>query len=235
MGISPLLLIAGGYMNYSHILWDFNGTLLDDVGIGVECINLLLASRGLPPLRSRAEYQRHFRFPIEDYYRSVGFDFSRDPYDILAHEWVALYRERENSAPLFEGAEEILTYVQSRQIPQILFSATQREMLLQQVEALGIARYFDEILGSDNIYAAGKVAVGRAWMEAVAPERALLIGDSLHDAEAAREMGIECILVARGHQSRETLRAAGVPVLEDFSQVRELLEDASCEKPEGFR
>ena len=235
MGISPSLLIAGGYMNYSHILWDFNGTLLDDVGIGIECINLLLTSRGLPSLRNREEYQRHFRFPIEEYYRSVGFDFSKDPYDILAHEWVAFYREREDSAPLFEGAEEILTYVQSRQIPQILFSATQREMLLQQIEALGIARYFNEILGSDNIYAAGKVAVGKAWMAAVMPERALLIGDSLHDAEAAREMGLECILIARGHQSRETLRAAGVPVLEDLLQVREFLEGETCEKPEKFR
>ena len=120
-------------MQYSHILWDFNGTLLDDVGLGLECINLLLASRSLPPVPHRDAYRRHFRFPIRDYYASVGFDFSKDPYDILAHEWIDLYRAREDTCPLYDGVVELLEYIRSGGTPQILFSATQREMLLAAV------------------------------------------------------------------------------------------------------
>lgn len=210
-------------MKYSHILWDFNGTVLDDVGIGIETINLLLRSRGLPPLTGREEYHRHFRFPIEEYYRSVGFDFEKDPYAVLAHEWIAEYRARERTAPLCPGAAEALAYVKSRKIPQILFSATQREMLVQQVEALGIGGYFDWILGTENIYAEGKISIGKGWVEAVRPARALLIGDTEHDAEAAREMGIECVLIAQGHQSEETLNATGCPVLPDLFALPDFL------------
>lgn len=201
-------------MNYSHILWDFNGTILDDVGIGIESINVLLRSRGLPELKTREDYQRHFRFPIEDYYRSVGFDFEADPYDILAHEWIREYRSREKTAPLCPGVTEILTRIRNRGIPQILFSATQKQMLLEQAEALGIAPFFQEILGSDDIYASGKTALGIAWAERTSPERALLIGDTLHDKAAADAMGIDCVLIARGHQSRQRLEEAGCPVLD---------------------
>lgn len=203
-------------MAYSHILWDFNGTLLDDVCIGMESINALLAPRGLPTLNSRADYHRHFRFPIEEYYRSVGFDFEKEPYDLLAHEWVSQYRAREHKAPLCPGAEAGLAYIKQCNIPQILFSATQREMLLQQVLALGIGKYFDDILGSDNIYAEGKINIGKDWVKKALPSRALLIGDTGHDAMAAAEMGIECVLISNGHQSAETLSSAGVPILSDL-------------------
>lgn len=211
-------------MTYSHILWDFNGTLLDDVGIGMEAINALLGRRGLPLLRTRAEYHRHFRFPIEEYYRSVGFDFSKDSYDALAHEWVAEYRIREAAAPLCLGAKEGLEYIKAQNIPQILFSATQRQMLTEQVSALGIGPYFDEILGNDNIYAAGKTEMGHRWAERVRPRRALLVGDTEHDARAAASMGIDCVLIAQGHQSSATLSATGCSVFESIPQWLDSLQ-----------
>jgi len=210
-------------MQYSHILWDFNGTVLDDVAIGIEAINLLLSRRGLKTLASREEYQRVFRFPIEEYYRAVGFDFSTDPYDVLAHEWVKEYRARERSAPLCPGVEEALRRVKEAGISQVLFSATQRTMLLEQLEPLGIGGYFDEVLGNDDIYAAGKTRIGQEWMVRVKPSKALLIGDTEHDARAAEAMGIGCVLVASGHQPPERLAATGCPVYPALGP--ELLKD----------
>lgn len=211
-------------MNYSHVLWDFNGTILDDVSIGMESINVLLRSRGLRPLSSVEEYHRYFRFPIEEYYRSVGFDFSKDPYDVLAHEWIAAYRAREKSAPLCRGAKEGLEYIKSRSVPQILFSATEKAMLSEQIAHLGIGEYFSELLGRDDVYATGKIPLGKAWIARTNPPRALLIGDTTHDALAAKEMGIECVLIAAGHQSEQTLKTAGVPVLPDLFRLPDFLE-----------
>ena len=205
-------------MTYSHVLWDFNGTLLDDVNVCMESVNLLLSRRGLPILRSREEYQSHFRFPIEDYYAHVGFDFTKDPYPVLAHEWIAEYRAREQTAPLCPGAEEALRYVKALGITQVLFSATERKMLEEQAVGLGIRQYFDHIVGNDNIYAEGKIAQGKWWMERIRPEKALLIGDTVHDAAAANAMGIDCILVAAGHQSRQTLEGTGYPVVADLHE-----------------
>ncbi len=214
-------------MEYSHILWDFNGTLLDDVTLGIKAVNQLLARRNLPLLKSREDYQQHFTFPIENYYRNVGFDFEKDPYDVLAHEWIAEYRALEHTAPLYPGAVEVLEYIKEQNIPQILFSATQIEMLREQVEGLGIAPYFSEILGSDNIYAEGKIPLGQRWAEKTRPAKALLVGDSLHDAAAADAMGISCILVAQGHHSAQTLAQTGRPVFADLGEVKDFLARGS--------
>ena len=210
-------------MSYSHILWDFNGTLLDDVGIGIASINALLRPRGLLTLDSREAYQRVFRFPIEEYYRSLGFDFSKEPYDALAREWVVEYRAREKTAPLFDGAREILAYIKERGIPQILFSATQQQMLEEQVKQLGIGEFFDEILGTSDIYATGKTQRGLDWMGRVRPARPLLIGDTPHDGETARAMGIECLFVAQGHASAEALGKLGFPVTENLLTLKRRL------------
>lgn len=211
-------------MVYSHILWDFNGTLLDDVVIGMESINGLLSSRNLPMLASKEDYYRHFRFPIEEYYRSVGFDFETDPYDVLAQEWVDRYRALEHTAPLCEGALEVLKYVAEKGIPQIVFSATQKQMLEQQLAALGIDGFFSEILGSQDIYAEGKTAVGLRWVQETNPARAVLIGDTAHDAHCALEMGIDCVLVAGGHSSKASLDALGLPVLNSLRELPLFLE-----------
>lgn len=203
-------------MDYSHILWDFNGTLLNDVEIGIEAINVLLAAEGLPLLTDREVYREKFRFPIEAYYQSLGLDFSKTPYSVYAHWWIDEYRAREKTAPLCEGAREALEYIKALQIPQILFSATEKEMLTQQVTALGIGAYFETILGADNIYAEGKIPIGKRWMETARPRKALLIGDTEHDALAATEMGIDCILIANGHRSPEQLRHTGRPIYPDL-------------------
>lgn len=213
-------------MKFSHILWDFNGTILDDVGIGIDAVNGLLRSRNLPPLRDREEYRRHFRFPVKEYYKSVGFDFDKDSYDVLAREWVDRYRALESAADLRDGAKEALAYIRKQKIPQILFSATRRQMLLQQVARLGLDGWFDEILGTDNIYAEGKISLGKAWVDAVRPACALLIGDTEHDGVAARRMGVECVLIAGGHQSAKALESTGFPVLNDLLDLPWFLENS---------
>ncbi len=203
-------------MKYSHILWDFNGTILNDVDIGIEAINVLLAAEGLPLLTDRETYREKFCFPIEEYYRNVGLDFSKTPYSVYAHRWIDEYRAREKTAPLCDGAREALEYIKALQIPQILFSATEKEMLTQQVSALGIADYFETVLGADNVYAEGKIPIGKRWIASVRPRKALLIGDTEHDALAAAEMGVDCVLIANGHRAPEQLRRTGRPVYPDL-------------------
>ena len=93
---------------YSHIIWDWNGTLLDDVGACVRAINQMLGSRGLPLLKSVAAYRAVFGFPIEDYYRRVGFDFDKEPFADLSDEYIPIYYRLAAQAHLFPDAIGIL-------------------------------------------------------------------------------------------------------------------------------
>ena len=208
---------------YDYLIWDFNGTLLDDVITGIESVNKLLADRGLATIKSKEQYRSIFRFPIIDYYRALGFDFDTEPYEVLAPQWVELYLENVKRATLYGDVLQTLEYAKELGIKQAILSATERSMLIGQLEELGIAHYFDRIMGLDTIHAGSKLALASAWRAQHPDSRALFVGDTDHDAQTAEQLGADCLLICRGHQSKEFLLTLGVPVADNLSAVSELL------------
>ncbi len=195
--------------HYTHLIWDFNGTLLNDVDACIRCANSLLAAHGLPLLRSKAEYCKKFGFPIIDYYRRLGFDFEALKYADLAVEWVAYYQKESQTSRLYGDVPTVLRSVQRHGVRQWILSATELRMLEDQVAALGIRNYFDGLLGLDTIEAHSKAELGMQWKQAHPDASVLFVGDTDHDVQTAQKMGGDCILVARGHQSREHLESCG--------------------------
>ncbi len=190
---------------YTHIIWDFNGTILDDVQVSIDSANRLLAAHSLPIIGTVEDYREKFGFPIIDYYRRMGFDFEVTPYADLAVEWVAYYMEYQKEASLFKDIPEVLKKLKEKGISQIILSATEVNMLEGQVRELGIREYFDTLLGLSNIHAYSKTEIGRGWIEAHPEAVPLMIGDTDHDAQVAEAMGIDCVLLACGHQKRSHL------------------------------
>ena len=64
---------------HTHLIWDFNGTILQDMDLGIRCTNTMLTERGLPVIPSVEAYREIFGFPIDEYYRRLGFDFVLAP------------------------------------------------------------------------------------------------------------------------------------------------------------
>ena len=149
---------------YTHVIWDFNGTILNDVQVGILCANRLLRAHGLPEIPSVEAYREKFGFPIVDYYRRLGFDFDILPYADLAVEWVAYYLECKKDAVIFEDIPATLQKLKEKGIPQLILSATEVSMLEGQVRDLGIREYFDTLLGLENIQAYSKEEIGRRWI-----------------------------------------------------------------------
>ena len=199
-------------MEYTYCIWDFNGTLFDDVGASINAVNTLLRERGLPTLDSKKKYHEVFDFPIIDYYRRIGFDFDKEPYQVIAPIWVGLYLENSRSAGLFEDVIPALDFFQSRHIKQSVLSASEKNMLTRQLKGLDIYDRFEEIMGIDNIYAESKIALAEKWRSEHPCERVLFIGDTTHDYETAKILGADCYLISAGHQPEHKLRAAGADV-----------------------
>ncbi len=210
--------------HYTHLIWDFNGTILDDVDACIASANRLLLAHGLPTIPSKEEYRKLFGFPIIDYYRRLGFDFDKLPYADLAVEWVAYYLENSKHAPLCPDVEETLAAAKETGICQMILSATELNMLRGQVSSLGILPYFDRLLGLGNIQAFSKEEVGRRWREENPDARILMVGDTDHDAQVAAAIGADCVLLTTGHQNRETLeRLPTLFVADSASAVLELI------------
>ncbi len=200
--------------NIDTVIWDINGTLLDDLKCCIDTVNVLLRRRGMKTLDSANEYHAVFRFPVIDYYRAVGFDIGDDGsgYEPIAHEWMKEYLDREKDVGLAPGASEILSALKDAGVSQVLLSATERGMLLGQAERLGITGYFDAIIGTGDIYAYSKIDAARKWAENAELSGAVMIGDTPHDMETSQALGVPFIAVSWGHAAKEAF-PPGVPVL----------------------
>ena len=209
---------------YTHLIWDFNGTILDDIDLGIHCVNVMLAKRDLPIIRGREHYRSIMSFPIIDYYARLGFDFEKeDYYTVLAPEWVDLYMAGEGECLMMSEVLETLQAVKNLGIPQIVLSASNRDQLLFQLRRLGVDTYFDEILGLDNIYAKSKTHLASVWLSQNPTAVPLCIGDTDHDAALADVMGADCVLYTGGHQSREKLAPCNKPMIDRIGQVLDFL------------
>ncbi len=191
--------------NYTHIFWDFNGTILDDADACFLSENDLFEAYGLPKLPSKETYQSLFGFPVKDYYRKMGFDFEVTPYEILASEWMDRYLIHAESAGLCPRIRDALEFVKGKGLPQWVLSASKLDMLEHQLTHLGVRSYFEGILGQDNIHAGSKEYLGLAWRKANPDARVLFLGDTDHDATTAHAMGADCILLLTGHSTKERL------------------------------
>ena len=209
---------------YTHVIWDWNGTLLDDVACCIEAINIMLDERRLPTLDSVDAYRRVFGFPVEQYYRRIGFDFETEPFTHVADEYIGLYGDLASQAPLFDDARRILEGIHAAGVRQIVLSASEVNNLVAQIEPFGIIPLFDEMLGLSDVLGASKIELGKQYMSRTKPGKALLVGDTIHDKQVADAMEIDCVLVANGHQSKQTLLSSGATVVDRLADVTSIGE-----------
>ncbi len=210
-------------MRYHTVFWDFNGTIADDVALGIRCVNHMLQKRGLPILADTAAYRRVFCFPVREYYRKIGFDFEKESYEILAAEWVELYTAGENSLRLNSGFLEANDALRRAGVRQIILSSSESIMLRRQMDILGITDRLDAVYGMDNFYAGGKIEMAKRCIGGNG-RGAVVIGDTTHDADTARAIGADCVLYTGGHGEHGALAACGFPLADSLADIPAMLE-----------
>ena len=210
-------------MKYTCVIWDFNGTIFDDMNAGIVSVNKMLAERGLAVIESVEQYREIFDFPIKEYYRGLGFDFESEPYEVLAPIWVDLYNQNAENAGLCPSVAETMQTLRDMGVKQVIISACEINMLEYYLGKLGVREYLDDVVGLDNIHAGGKIERGLEWKAKNPQERAIMIGDTTHDAETAKALGADCVLYAQGHQSRERLSACGCPMVDDIAGLLDFI------------
>lgn len=210
---------------YSCVVWDWNGTLLDDVDANLRTANRMLSRRGLPEIPSQSEYRRLFCFPVINFYKKVNFDLETEDFAALAEEYVKVYTEENVSSRLFCGARDVLDRLNAAGIRQVVVSATEHKRLGVEVASHGVGGCFTDILGVGDNFGNSKVAVAERFVSesGISPSEILFIGDTDHDSAVATACGCDCILVAKGHISAESLKKTGYPVVKDISEVVEYI------------
>jgi phosphoglycolate phosphatase-like HAD superfamily hydrolase len=202
-----------------HVVWDWNGTLLDDHDAVYRASAELFAARGLPPItleRYRAAYTR----PISAFYqRLFGVAPSPDEMAAMDDEFHAAYRRILDGLDLTPGAREVLAGWRGGGRTQSLLSMFRHRELVPLVHRHGIAGEFTRIDGLTEGGGGHKLAHLERHLDALglAGPDVLLVGDSVDDADAAAGVGAACVLYDGGSHPRATLDSVGVPVVDTLA------------------
>ncbi|MCK5168354.1 MAG: HAD family hydrolase [Bacteroidales bacterium] len=212
-------------MKNKLIIWDWNGTLLNDVYACVNSVNAMLKVRQMK-LLNETFYKNVFTFPVQDYYKTIGFDFKQESFEKLAVEYIDLYKINSMGSPLQKGSREALEFFKSENYKQIIVSASEQLSLENQIEQRQISKYFDSIIGLNNIHAKSKLDNAINYLKASEQfDRITLIGDTFHDYEVANAIGAECALVQNGHQNlnRFNLESKAL-IIKDLFELTETVD-----------
>tara|TARA_B100001175_G_scaffold36419_1_gene26558 strand:+ start:1143 stop:1793 length:651 start_codon:yes stop_codon:yes gene_type:complete len=211
--------------NNLSIIWDWNGTIVNDASIFIKIMNDFLSERNLPPITLK-QYRSAFVFPVKNYYTKLGFDFSEESFESLSLVFIEKYKKAMFTPPLVKDIKNLLSWLCKRQISQYIVSAQEHSLLTRAVEYYRVGLFFKEVKGINNYQATSKVSIAKELYSASLKQKKeiVLIGDTEHDAEVAKELNINCFLVSYGHCTKEKLLKTGFNVFDSVSDLKSALK-----------
>lgn len=208
-------------MKYKYIIWDWNGTLLDDVRCALASVNDMLALRNMPPM-DMVRYKEIIGVPIRCFYEAA-FDLENEDYDLILKQYNEGYMKHLPEYGLTQGVPEMLDYFKAEGCVQVIVSSSNNEQLTKNVNKYGVADYFDAILGAEGFLAESKVERALNYLDSKGEGKALVIGDLEHDALMAKEIGADCILLTSGHEKPERLYNSGAVVVDKIDEIKKFI------------
>lgn len=211
-------------MQYKQIIWDWNGTLLNDTWLTLEIVNDLLKNHNERVL-SLETYRDIFDFPVRIYYERAGFDFQKESFEALCEKFMSQYNRRVVECVLHTEAIDILEHLRQKGYQHSVLSAAEQNSLNMMVGNFKVGPFFNEVVGLSDYYARSKVENGKKMLDTMdfAPEEVVFIGDTYHDYEVAESMGIDCVLIPQGHHSLQKLQLSKAKIANSLSELLSLL------------
>lgn len=141
-------------MKYKNILWDWNGTLIDDVGVALEAVNIMLERRSLPKINI-GQYYSYVDTPIIRFYEKC-FDMTKDDEGTLLPEYQRLYAELAQELPKNDTTYKTVKALQDKRFRQFIVSSCEQNILNNWLARYGITHFFEAVTGADNLCAESK-------------------------------------------------------------------------------
>lgn len=207
-----------------HIIWDWNGTLVDDHDIVIEAVNVVMSAFGGGPVTSQ-DYLNRYHRPVRGFYNHLlETSLTDDDWSRIDAIFNDHYISRVEAISLAAGAEEALATAGGLGHTQSLLSMWRHDLVLREADRHGITRWFQRIEGNRTQSGDPKSHSLELHLEGLdlKPEDTTMIGDTLDDFDAARAAGCGIILVT-GSQNPDSLQATGAPVVESLAEAIERL------------
>ncbi|MFI9006289.1 HAD family hydrolase [Actinosynnema sp. NPDC053489] len=202
-----------------HVVWDWNGTLFADNDAVLAAVNRVCADFGHAAV-TLEQWRETFRRPVKDCYEGVfGRPLTAADWDRIDLVYHAEYRVAMDRCGLAPGVPDHLAALRHT---QSLLSMWWHDELVALVARFGLAGLFRRVDGLRAATGGGSKAKHLAeHLDALRlrPEHVVVVGDVADDADAARHVGAQVVLVATGTSSRRVLERTGAPVADSIPEA----------------
>ncbi len=205
-----------------HVIWDWNGTLADDLPMVVECVTASLDAIGEGPIVAD-DYRSHYTRPVRLFYnRLLGRSVTDSEWDAIEETFHVRYKEAAKRVPLAADAIVAIEAVAEAGNTQSILSMWWDDDLKAEVSRHGLGPYMVRVDGNTRDASETKERLLSIHLRAVASNGAVMIGDAMDDAQAAAALGIPCVLYDGGSHHRFELELLGVPVASSLVEAAEV-------------
>ena len=188
------------------VVWDLDGTLVDSAADLAAALNALLTRHGLnthPVEAVRRMIGHGVPRLIERGFRAAGLTLDETELESLVQPFMKRYTAcATDNTHLVPGAGDALERLRRADVRQGLCTNKPEAVTRNILDSLGIARYFDSVIGGDSTAARkpDPLPLQTCLDElGVAATEAVMVGDSGSDVGAARAAGVPVVLVPDGY------------------------------------
>ena len=202
-----------------NVIFDWSGTLVDDLPAVWEATNHVFRQAGIPPL-SLDQFRSEFQLPFHGFYERY---LPGVPLPQLEVWFRTRFAECQDSIVPLPHAREMLEFCRAQGLRLFVLTAVHPKAFAVQAETIGFAPFFERIYS-------GVMDKRTRILELLAEnglerDATVFIGDMQHDIETAKEGGVHSVGVLTGYNSLEHLRQAGPDVIvEHLGELRQILQ-----------
>ena len=211
-------------MKYRSLLFDWSGTLVDDLPPTLHATNEVLSRYGVPHM-GREEFRNRFRLPYPEFYEEV---LPGVPIEDLEDLFRISFQSSPQGVTVLPHAREMLTWCQERGIRCFVLSSMDQNLLKQQALDFGLHDHFEAIYA--GVIDKRHRVIDLLKDHCLDPSETAFVGDMVHDIETARHGGVDSVAVATGYDPLERLTLTSPSYLfQDLRDFRRWLEQEKTE------
>ena len=204
-------------MTPRNIIFDWSGTLVDDLPPVLEATNAVLTHFGRPAL-TREGFRRAFRLPFTGFYEEYLPGVTLEALDAV---WQPAFRASAQPVTILPHALDYLTACADRSLRLFVLSSAPQDAVESQARSLGLHDFFERIHA--GVHDKRQRIASLLDDHALAPAETIMIGDMRHDIHTARAGGIRSVAVLTGYEYPDVLATADPDLMvDDLSILRRL-------------
>jgi len=191
-----------GIYNKKHLIFDFDGTIVDSLDLLVKIYNQICHNYSCLPVDIKDKEELR-KLKSQEVLKRYKINFFKIPFLLLKVR--ANFKSRISEVKIFDGISNVLRELKSNDFDLYILTSNSKENVTFFLKSNNLLDVFTSVYSSSNVFGKDKSIKRFLKSENIKKEECIYIGDETRDIEAMKRINMPIISVSWGFNSREAL------------------------------